>query len=394
MNLLKPTVILGVIGSTMFLSPLASQALKVEEVTNPQTKNNAWVTDMADILSDETETELNKIISNLEKANGSEIAVVTVPETTPSKSPKAFATELFNYWGIGKAESNNGILFLISTEDKRVEIETGYGIEAILPNAQVSKIINTKITPQYKQGNFDDGTLDGTRALVSSLDASLVAENRSGQKDNWHVLTICAGIGIGLTSIGKSIRAQKKSRKVFINPTKAVTNLDRQDFRDICCAKCKQPMKRVGNLKLTKAQQVARKISSVSYRGYKCSTCSNELQLYSLIAYVSSSSRYQECPECQDFTATRTEEILEQPTYTSKGKRLVRDTCHCCNYVQAKTEILPMLRRRYSNNSSSRSTVYYGGGGYGGGFGGGGGSGASGGFGGGSSGGGGAGGGF
>ena len=83
-----------------------------------------------------------------------------------------FATELFNYWGIGKAGSDNGILFLISYDDRRVEIETGHGIEEILPDAEVSNIIDTQIVPQYKKGNFDRGTLNGTKAMISALDST------------------------------------------------------------------------------------------------------------------------------------------------------------------------------------------------------------------------------
>jgi uncharacterized protein len=76
---------------------------------------------------------------------------------------------LFNHWGIGKADEDNGVLFLISIGDRRVEIETGYGIEPILPDAQVGQIIETNITPPFKQGDFDAGTLAGTKALVVQL---------------------------------------------------------------------------------------------------------------------------------------------------------------------------------------------------------------------------------
>ncbi len=100
---IKQTISLTLIGSSILLTPLGSQALTVEEVVNPQNISGDWVTDMADILSDQTEIELNRIITDLEATNGTEIAVVTVPETAPANSPKAFTTELFNYWGIGKA---------------------------------------------------------------------------------------------------------------------------------------------------------------------------------------------------------------------------------------------------------------------------------------------------
>lgn len=168
-TLLKQTFTLGFIGATILSTPTAIQALTVEGVTNPRRDNGGWVTDMADILSNSTETKLNNLIADLEQDNGAEIAVVTVPETTPADSPKAFATELFNHWGIGKADKDNGVLFLVSMADKRVEIETGYGIESILPDTEVAQIIDTKITPQYKHENFDRGTVDGTKALISAL---------------------------------------------------------------------------------------------------------------------------------------------------------------------------------------------------------------------------------
>jgi uncharacterized protein len=92
-----------------------------------------------------------------------------MPETKPADSLKAFATELFNYWHIGKKGQDNGVLFLISKGDRRVEIETGYGVEAILPDAKVGSIIQQEITPRFKQGDFDAGTLAGTQALVMVL---------------------------------------------------------------------------------------------------------------------------------------------------------------------------------------------------------------------------------
>jgi uncharacterized protein len=163
------TILVGLSCLTVCATPFSSFALTVEEVPNPRRENQGWVTDMADILSDETEAQLNQMITQLEATNRTEMAVVTVPETAPSTSPKVFATELFNRWGIGKAEQNNGVLFLISVGDRRVEIETGYGIEAILPDAQVGHIIDTEIMPRFKQGDFNGGTLAGTQTIASTL---------------------------------------------------------------------------------------------------------------------------------------------------------------------------------------------------------------------------------
>ena len=157
---------------TLILFPMPSYALSVQDVSNPRKDYGGWVTDMAEILSPDTEAKLNQLISNLERQNGDEIAVVTVPETSPAPSPKVFTTELFKDWRIGKKGKNNGVLFLVSQGERRVEIETGYGIEPILSNTRVSKIINSHIIPHLKQGDFDGGVLAGTQALVRSLSIS------------------------------------------------------------------------------------------------------------------------------------------------------------------------------------------------------------------------------
>jgi uncharacterized protein len=181
LNLLKPkpTFWVSLLGSVVFLFPFPSLALTVQEVPNPRQNNGGWVTDMAGILTEQTETQINQMISQLEAKYGTEMAVVTVPKTAPADSPKQFATELFNYWGIGKKGQDNGVLFLISVGDRRVEIETGYGVEAILPDAKVGNIIDTQIIPRFKKGDFEGGTLAGTKALVVILESDrAVSANR------------------------------------------------------------------------------------------------------------------------------------------------------------------------------------------------------------------------
>jgi uncharacterized protein len=138
-------------------------------VPNPRRSYGGWVSDTANILSSSTENELNRLITQLEQRTGAEMAVVTVPNTQGYATPKAFTTQLFNYWGIGKAGQNNGVLFLISVGDRRVEIETGRGLATILPDSRVQQIIDQQILPRFRAGDFDGGTLAGVRQLASAL---------------------------------------------------------------------------------------------------------------------------------------------------------------------------------------------------------------------------------
>jgi uncharacterized protein len=148
----------------------AGAALRVDQVPNPRQANGGWVTDQANVLSSGAEEEINRRISALEAKNGSEIAVVTLPKLPSKTTAKEFTTALFNHWGIGKKGQDNGVLFLISIGDRRTEIETGYGAEALLPDARVGRILDRKVIPYFKQGNYEKGIQEGTVALVSVLE--------------------------------------------------------------------------------------------------------------------------------------------------------------------------------------------------------------------------------
>ncbi len=193
--------------------PLLSHALTVNDIPNPRQEYNGWVTDMANILSDRTESQLNRMISELEANTGTEIAVVTVSTTAPSPNPKAFTTELFNHWGTGKKGVDNGVLFLTSVGDRRVEIETGYGIEGVLPDAQVGNIISSQITPRFRQGDWDGGVLAGTEALVNILSQNTLTSNSVENQTQTGWLSGASGVALGLFLL-----AYKKARKIIVEP--------------------------------------------------------------------------------------------------------------------------------------------------------------------------------
>jgi uncharacterized protein len=145
-------------------------AIPISDIPNPRKLNGTWVSDVANILSTETESRLNQRISQLAANNSSEIAVVTVPDTIPSATVKAYATELFNTWGIGKRGIDNGVLFLIAVNERRIEIESGRGILAYISDRQVKQIIEDLITPEFKRQNYDLGIINGVEEMAGRLE--------------------------------------------------------------------------------------------------------------------------------------------------------------------------------------------------------------------------------
>lgn len=179
-------ITIGLVCSSLSLLPLSSTALTVDEVPNPRA-SGSWVSDMADLLDPEAEMQLNRLIERNEQNVGTEIAVVTVPTTVPAASPEAFALELFNTWGIGKAEKNNGVLILISQSERRTEVTLGTGIAKTISDEAVEQIIRTEMTPEFRRGDFNAGAIAGTEALI--------ARTNSGAEAN-AIFIIVSGLGI------------------------------------------------------------------------------------------------------------------------------------------------------------------------------------------------------
>ena len=148
-----------------------SYAVEAWKIPDPRIHSNNWVADTADLLSPETEAELNRSLSRLEADTTAQMVVVAVPDIAPEKNSKDFAVQLFNLWRIGAKKKNNGVLFLISKGDRRVEIRTGYDIPQFLSNTEVKRIVDEVVVPLLRQGNYDKGTLDGTRAVIAGLEA-------------------------------------------------------------------------------------------------------------------------------------------------------------------------------------------------------------------------------
>jgi uncharacterized protein len=123
------------------------------------------VTDLARVLDPGTVAELRQIIAQVQARTRAEIAILIVP-TTGAQPIQEYAVALFDAWKIGKRGQDNGLLFLVAVEDRRMWITTGYGLEGILPDGKVGEIRDRVILPFFRAGRYREGILRGTAALA------------------------------------------------------------------------------------------------------------------------------------------------------------------------------------------------------------------------------------
>ena len=126
------------------------------------------VNDFAQVLDPATKAQLNALVATVEERTTSEIAIVVVHTTAPM-TPKEYVTALFNHWGVGKRGADNGVMILLAVHDRRVEIETGYGVEGILPDGKVGEMIRTAMLPSLAHDRWGEGLVAGTERVAQRL---------------------------------------------------------------------------------------------------------------------------------------------------------------------------------------------------------------------------------
>ena len=130
--------------------------------------NEFYINDYANILSNETEEYiLNKSIQ-LNNADGTQIVVVTVPNLE-GMTLESYANRLFNQFGIGDKEKNNGLLLLLALEERQFRVEVGYGLEGILPDGKTGRFQDQYIIPYLKDNKWDDGVKNGYDAFYKEI---------------------------------------------------------------------------------------------------------------------------------------------------------------------------------------------------------------------------------
>lgn len=129
-----------------------------------------YINDFQNIFSPSERNSLDSLVKAFEKETTAEIVVVTLnKEFAPAEKFDSSVTALFNSWGIGKKEKNNGVLIAICNDYRMIRISNGYGIEAKMTDEKTKQIMNTIIFPEFRKQEFYEGTRKGILAIMKEI---------------------------------------------------------------------------------------------------------------------------------------------------------------------------------------------------------------------------------
>ena len=126
------------------------------------------VTDLVGVLDGEARQRLARILDHVREQTGAEFAVLVVASTAPVPIEE-YSIAVFDRWGIGQKGKDNGLLFLVAVQDRRLWITTGYALEGVLPDGKVGEIRDRAIVPFFRAGRYAEGIVRGTEALGAAV---------------------------------------------------------------------------------------------------------------------------------------------------------------------------------------------------------------------------------
>jgi uncharacterized protein len=159
----------------LLLVPLGTYALTVPSL-------EGRVNDYAKMLSPAAVRHLDRVLQDLETSDSTQIVVLTIP-SLEGDSLEEFSIRVAEQWRIGQKNLDNGAILLIARAERKLRIEVGYGLEGRLTDLMAGRIIANVIVPRFKDGQIDQGVLDGVQAMVGVVKGEFSAsEAPSGNR--------------------------------------------------------------------------------------------------------------------------------------------------------------------------------------------------------------------
>ncbi len=144
-------------------------------------KLRQYATDYSNTLSRAELNELNSELQRIDQQTSNQIVFLMV-SSLEGYPIEMFTNEVAEKNSIGRKGKDNGVLLLISVNDRKVRIEVGYGLEGALPDALASSIIRNEIAPYFRTGNYFAGVRAGVRAIDAATKGEYTNTDRKRRR--------------------------------------------------------------------------------------------------------------------------------------------------------------------------------------------------------------------
>ncbi len=137
----------------------------------------ARVNDYARVLDGTARESIEGRLADFERETSNQVVVAVVP-SLDGQAIEDLTVQLLERWGLGRKDRNNGVLLLIAIADRRARIEVGYGLEDRLTDALSRRILEDRLFPAFRKGDYAGGILATCDGIIEATRGAYVAPPR------------------------------------------------------------------------------------------------------------------------------------------------------------------------------------------------------------------------
>ena len=168
------------------------------------------VNDYAGMLSPAVAEDLERKLADFERSDSTQIVVLTIP-TLGGDALEDFSIRVAEAWRVGQKGADNGIIFLIARQERKIRIEVGRGLEGKLTDLVSGRIIREQVAPRFKSGDVDGGVTAGVSSLVEVVrgeyKGSSQGDTRSSARQSTHpIFTLAIFLMVATIFLGSISR--------------------------------------------------------------------------------------------------------------------------------------------------------------------------------------------
>jgi len=126
-----------------------------------------YVNDYAKMISPSVKADIENELKALEQTDSTQIVILTIP-SLEGEVIEEFGIKVGDAWKIGQKTKDNGLIFIVSNQDRKMRIEVGRGLEGRMTDLMAGRIIDLVIKPRFKRGDFDGGVVAGVHAMIDA----------------------------------------------------------------------------------------------------------------------------------------------------------------------------------------------------------------------------------
>jgi uncharacterized protein len=181
--------------------------------------------DYAGVVAPAAARQLNDELAQFERTTSNQIVVAIFPHLQSDSSIEDYTVRVAQAWGVGTRDRKNGAVLFIFSQDRKLYIQVGYGLEGVLPDALCKQIIANEITPRFRSGDFTGGVTSGVHAILAATrgeyrgSGRTVADGRRGSDLGGGLMTVIIIVIVVLSLIRSVTRRNSVySRRGRISP--------------------------------------------------------------------------------------------------------------------------------------------------------------------------------